>query len=45
MNVKGFHIELTNKCYLKCSKCARTTFIDKFGIDKWDNHDLSLNDL
>ena len=45
MNLKGLHIELTNKCYLKCSKCARTTFIDKFGIDKWDNHDLSLNDL
>lgn len=45
MNLKGLHIELTNKCYLKCSKCARTTFIDKFGIKKWNNHDLSLNDL
>ena len=45
MNVKGFHIELTNKCYLKCSKCARTTFIDKFGITKWKNHDLNLDSL
>ena len=45
MNVKGFHIELTNKCYLKCSKCARTTFIDKFGIKNWDNYDLSLDHL
>tara|TARA_R110000823_G_scaffold93747_8_gene205172 strand:+ start:574 stop:1482 length:909 start_codon:yes stop_codon:yes gene_type:complete len=43
--VKGLHIELTNKCYLKCSKCARTTFIDKFGIKNWNNHDLSLDDL
>ena len=45
MKVKGFHLELTNKCMLKCSACARTTFINKFGIEKWKNHDLNLDHL
>jgi MoaA/NifB/PqqE/SkfB family radical SAM enzyme len=45
MKVKGFHLELTNKCLLKCSACARTTFINKFGIEKWKNHDLNLDHL
>lgn len=43
--VKSFHLELTNKCTLKCPRCARTTFINKFGIDKWDNKDITLADL
>ena len=45
MNVKGLHIELTNKCYLKCPKCPRTLFIDKFGIKNWENYDLKLEHL
>lgn len=45
MRIDGLHLELTNKCILKCPKCARTNFIDKFGIDKWQNQDLSLADL
>jgi len=45
MKVKGFHLELTNKCMLKCSACARTTFINKFGIEKWKNNDLNLDHL
>lgn len=45
MNIKGLHIELTNKCYLKCPGCSRTTFLDKFGIKNWSNHDLNFVDL
>lgn len=45
MMIKGFHLELTNKCTLKCPRCARTTFIDKFGMGKWKNADLNLADL
>ena len=44
-DVKGFHLELTNKCYLKCPRCARTEFINKFGVEKWKNYDLNLNTL
>lgn len=43
--VSGFHLELTNKCMLKCSACARTTFINKFGIKNWQNSDLDLENL
>ena len=45
MNVKGLHIELTNKCSLKCPRCARTTFIEKFGSKKWNNIDINKDDL
>lgn len=45
MLLKKIHLELTNKCTLKCPRCARTSFIDKFGIDKWTNKDLSFQDL
>ena len=45
MNVKGIHLELTNKCTLKCPRCARTTFIEKFGIKNWNNRSLNLIDL
>jgi len=45
MKVSGFHLELTNKCVLKCSACARTTFINKFGIKNWQNNDIDLDNL
>jgi MoaA/NifB/PqqE/SkfB family radical SAM enzyme len=41
--VNSFHIELTNKCYLKCPRCARTTFIEKFGSKRYTNHDLNFD--
>lgn len=41
----GLHLELTNKCYLKCPRCARTTFIEKFGVKAWDNQDLNFENL
>lgn len=44
-SVKGLHLELTNKCTLKCPRCDRTTFIERFGIKKWKNLDLSLAEL
>lgn len=43
-NLQGFHIEPTNICTLKCSKCARTNFIEKFP-QKWKNYNLNLQDL
>lgn len=43
--IAGLHIELTNKCTLKCARCARTTFIDQFGTSKWKNSDISLDAL
>lgn len=45
MNVNKIHLEPTNKCVLKCHKCSRTTFIEKFGPKKFGNHDLNLEDL
>jgi len=42
--VKGFHIELTNICTLKCAGCARTQFIDMFSKN-WVNHSLNISDL
>lgn len=44
MVIKGFHLELTNICTLKCPKCSRTDFIEKFP-NYWKNHSLNLNDL
>lgn len=43
--INGIHLELTNKCHLKCPECSRTLFINKFGITKWKNNDLSLADI
>jgi MoaA/NifB/PqqE/SkfB family radical SAM enzyme len=40
----GFHIEPTNLCTLKCPRCARTTFIEKFPKE-WRNYQLNLNAL
>jgi hypothetical protein len=42
--LKGFHIEPTNICTLKCPRCARTKFIEKFP-QKWKNSNLDLQDL
>lgn len=43
-NIKGFHIEPTNICTLKCPKCSRTKFIEQFP-NKWKNHELNLDHL
>mgnify|MGYP000639576672 CR=1 FL=1 len=42
--INGLHIELTNKCTLKCSGCSRTAFIEQFRT-KWKNKDLDLDQL
>lgn len=44
-SIKGFHIEPTNICTLKCPRCSRTQFIDKFGIHRWENHQINLVDF
>ena len=43
--IKGFHIEPTNVCTLKCPRCARTNFIETFKNKNWDNYNLNLDDL
>ena len=43
-NLQGFHIETTNICTLKCPKCARTKFIEKFP-KQWKNKNLDLDNL
>ena len=45
MIVKGLHIEPTNICTLKCPRCARTTFIEKFKQKSWINTNLDLSAL
>jgi MoaA/NifB/PqqE/SkfB family radical SAM enzyme len=40
-SIKGFHIEPTNICTLKCPRCPRTTFIEQFG-NKWGNQQINL---
>jgi len=42
--INGLHIELTNKCTLKCPRCSRTEFIKQFP-HAWKNQDLDLQDL
>jgi MoaA/NifB/PqqE/SkfB family radical SAM enzyme len=42
--IKGLHIELTNKCTLKCPRCSRTEFIDRFP-KKWKNIDINIEEL
>lgn len=42
--VKGFHIEPTNICTLKCAGCARTRFIQQWPAH-WQNHNLDISDL
>lgn len=41
-HIKGFHIEPTNICTLKCPGCARTQFIDKWPRN-WANHSLDID--
>lgn len=43
--IKGFNIEPTNMCTLKCPRCPRTTFIEKFKSKNWNNQNLNLTDL
>jgi MoaA/NifB/PqqE/SkfB family radical SAM enzyme len=42
--VRGFYIEPTNICTLKCSGCARTRFIDQWP-QHWKNHSLDIDQL
>jgi len=42
--LQGLHIELTNMCTLKCPKCARTDFINRFP-NQWTNKNLNLENL
>jgi len=44
MDIKGFHLELTNICTLKCPRCSRTEFINKFPT-KWKNYSLNFEDF
>lgn len=43
-SVKGFHIEPTNICTLKCAGCARTRFIDQWP-QHWKNCSLDIDQL
>lgn len=43
-DLQGFQIETTNICTLKCPKCARTEFLNKFP-SRWKNKQLNFNDL
>jgi len=43
-SIKGFHIEPTNICTLKCPKCSRTKFIEQFPT-KWKNQELNFDHL
>jgi MoaA/NifB/PqqE/SkfB family radical SAM enzyme len=42
--LQGLHIEPTNMCTLKCPRCSRTEFIEKFP-KKWANKNLNLDHL
>jgi MoaA/NifB/PqqE/SkfB family radical SAM enzyme len=41
---KGFHLEATNICTLKCPRCSRTQFIEQFPA-AWKNHNVNLDHL
>jgi MoaA/NifB/PqqE/SkfB family radical SAM enzyme len=43
--LKGFHLETTNICTLKCPRCARTDFIETFKNKNWTNSNLNLDNL
>ena len=43
-SIKGFHIEPTNICTLKCPGCARTRFIEQWP-QHWKNHSLDIDQL
>lgn len=42
--VQGIYIEPTNICTLKCSGCARTSFISQWP-QQWRNHSLNIQEL
>ena len=42
--IRGFYVEPTNICTLKCSGCARTRFINQWP-QHWKNHSLDINEL
>lgn len=42
--IRGFHVELTNMCTLKCPGCARTRFIEQWP-KHWKNHNLDIDDF
>lgn len=44
MDVKGFHIEATNICTLKCAGCPRTQFIRQWP-KHWQNHSVNIDHL
>jgi MoaA/NifB/PqqE/SkfB family radical SAM enzyme len=44
-SIKGFHLEPTNICTLKCPRCPRTNFIETFKNKNWENKNLNLDDL
>lgn len=43
-SIQGFHIEPTNICTLKCPRCSRTKFIERFPA-KWKNKQLNIDHL
>jgi wyosine [tRNA(Phe)-imidazoG37] synthetase (radical SAM superfamily) len=43
-DIAGIHLEPTNICTLKCSGCARTTFIEKWP-QHWQNHSIDIDQL
>ena len=44
INFKKFEVEITNRCNVKCPRCARTVFLEDFPT-LWKNYDLSLDDF
>ena len=42
--LQGIHIEPTNICTLKCLRCPRTKFIEKFS-NHWQNKNVNLQEL
>lgn len=42
--LQGLHIEPTNMCTLKCPRCSRTQFIERFP-KRWKNYSLGLEQL
>ena len=42
--IRGFHIEPTNICTLKCPGCARTRFIQQWP-QHWNNHSVDVDVL
>lgn len=43
-DIRGFYIEPTNLCTLKCPGCARTQFINQWP-QHWKNYNLNIDDL